>query len=460
MGSKTLPVRVVGVFAVVVAGSVALADWPQWRGSNRDAKVTDFTAPATWPKELTQKWKVTVGDGVATPALVGDKLYVFSRQDSNEIVRCLTAADGKEVWADKYPAEGASGMSGSFPGPRCSPAVADGKVVTIGVRGMISCLDAATGKKIWRKDEFQGSMPQFFTSSSPLITDGLVIAQLGGRDDGAVVAYDLATGEQKWKSGGASPAYSSPVLMTISGTKLVIAMTDRKIIAVNVADGKQVWETPFAAQRMAYNAASPVVDGQTLIYSGGGRGTTAVKIDKDGDKFTGKELWSNGDKSVQFSTPVVRNGLVYGLSQSNELFCIDEKTGKAAWNAAIATAGAGGPPPGGPAGGPGGPGGGPPGPGGPGGGRRGGGRGMGGGRGGFGSIIDAGPVLMALTPSSELIVFDPDDQHFVERAKIKVADSPTHAYPVVSGDRVFIKDKDSLTLWTVQGAAAAVEPKQ
>ncbi|MDB5332942.1 MAG: qgdA, partial [Phycisphaerales bacterium] len=344
MRSKTLPVRVVGVFAVVVAGSMALADWPQWRGANRDAKVTDFTAPATWPKELTQKWKVTVGDAVATPALVGDKLYVFSRQDFNEITRCLMAADGKEVWADKYQSEGATGPAASFSGPRASPAVADGKVVTIGVRGVISCLDAASGRKIWRKDDFQGSMPQFNASSSPIITDGLVIAQLGGREDGAVVAYDLATGEQKWKSGGASPAYASPVLMTAGGTKLVIAMTDRKIIALNVADGKQVWETPFEAQRMAYNAASPVVDGQTLIYSGGGRGTTAVKIEKEGDKFTGKQLWNNGDESVQFSTPVVRNGMVYGLTQSNELFCLDEKTGKAAWSTAIASGGGAGAP--------------------------------------------------------------------------------------------------------------------
>src|SRR5438132_3061299 len=77
-------------------------DWPQWRGPNRDAKATGFKAPKDWPKELKKKWKVAVGDSVATPALVGDKLYVFSRQDGNEVIRCLKASDGEEVWQDKY----------------------------------------------------------------------------------------------------------------------------------------------------------------------------------------------------------------------------------------------------------------------------------------------------------------------------------------------------------------------
>jgi len=81
----------IGMALMFVTGGPA-QDWPQWRGSNRDAKATDFKAPKTWPKELTKKWKVTVGDGVATPALVGDRLYVFSREDGNEVTRCLSAA--------------------------------------------------------------------------------------------------------------------------------------------------------------------------------------------------------------------------------------------------------------------------------------------------------------------------------------------------------------------------------
>src|ERR1041384_8855598 len=115
------------IASIATAGAFA-QDWPQWRGPNRDAKAAGFKAPKTWPKELTQKWKVAVGEGVATPALVGDKLYVFSRQEDKEVTRCLTAADGKEVWSNKYDSLGASGPTQGFSGPRSSPAVARGKI--------------------------------------------------------------------------------------------------------------------------------------------------------------------------------------------------------------------------------------------------------------------------------------------------------------------------------------------
>src|SRR5687768_895551 len=95
---------IVVCWTLLGVAAASAQDWPQWRGPNRDAKVTGFKAPATWPKDLTQKWKVTVGEGVSTPALVGDKLYVFTREGGNEVIRCMTAADGKEVWQDKYEA--------------------------------------------------------------------------------------------------------------------------------------------------------------------------------------------------------------------------------------------------------------------------------------------------------------------------------------------------------------------
>src|SRR5687767_2868862 len=208
-GKYTSSIRLISMnlLAALCCSWASAADWPQWRGPNRDAKASDFKAPKTWPKELAQKWKVAVGEGVATPALVGDKLYVFSRQDDKEVTRCLSAADGRELWSEKYDSLGASGPAQGFSGPRSSPAVAGGKVVTIGVRGMISCLDANTGKSLWRKDDFK-AWPNFFPSSSPMIVDGLVIAQLGGRENGALVAYDLATGNEKWKWNGPSPAYA------------------------------------------------------------------------------------------------------------------------------------------------------------------------------------------------------------------------------------------------------------
>jgi len=399
----------VGCTLLLGANIVRAQDWPQWRGTNRDAKVTGFTAPKTWPKELTQKWKVSVGDGVATPALVGDKLYVFSRQQGNEIIRCLDAATGKELWQDKYETRGATGPASGFSGPRCTPAVVDGKVVTLGVRGILSCLETATGKKLWRKDDIQAT-PMFCTSSSPIVVDGLCIAQLGGRSSGAIVAYDLATGKEKWKWTGDGTAYSSPDLLVLGDDKVIVAETTSKIVGVGVADGKLLWQTSFSTR---YNAGSPVVAGETVIYSGPGRGTTAVKLQKQGTDLSAKELWSN-DNAVQYNTPVVKNGLVFGLSERDSLFCITQ-AGKTAWTTSLSRGGAGG----------------------------------GRGRSGYGTIVDAGPVLLALTPSGQLIIFEPSDKEFKQLASYKVADSGTYAYPVVAGNRVFVKDRDALTLWTI-----------
>src|SRR5262249_1546418 len=139
---------------VIVGGLLLLGvcglradDWPQWRGPHRDNKVTGFTEPKEGPKALTQKWKTKVGLGDASPVLVGDKLYVFTRQGGDEVIMCLDAGSGKELWQDKYAAQAVTGPGSGHPGPRSTPAVADGKVCTLGVGGVLSCLDAATGKE-------------------------------------------------------------------------------------------------------------------------------------------------------------------------------------------------------------------------------------------------------------------------------------------------------------------------
>jgi outer membrane protein assembly factor BamB len=286
--------------------------------------------------------------------------------------------------------------------------VADGKVVTLGVGGILSCLDAATGKMLWRKDDFPGAWPKFFTAMSPIVVDGLCIAHLGKQGEGAIVAYDLATGNQKWKWTGDGPAYASPVLMTVEGAKMIVAQTEKNIVAIAVADGKLLWEAPFAPQRMAYNAATPIVDGQTIIYAGQGRGTKAVKIEKQGDGFVAKELWSNPENAVQFNSPILKNGLLFGLSQRGNFFCINAQTGQTAWTDPT------------------------------------------GGRGGFGSIVDAGSAVLALTSKSPLVAFEPNDKEYKELASFKVAENQTYAYPVVAGSRIFVKDQDSITLWTVE----------
>ena len=406
---KNLSQLFASVAAVITVSATcgSAQDWPQWRGANRDAKATGFTTPKEWPKELTQKWSTPVGVGDATPALVGNKLYVFSREGGDEVIRCLDAVTGKEVWKDKYEVAAISGpAAGLHSGPRSSPTVANGKVVTLGVSGILSCLEAASGKKLWRKDDFSGLWPKFYTSSSPIVTENLCIAQLGGENEGGIVAYDLATGDQKWKWTGDGTAYASPVLLSVGGTKMIVTLTTKKIVGIAVADGKLLWEAPFVVQGRAYNAATPIVEGETVIYAGAGRGTKAVKIEKTGDGFAAKELWSNPDNAVQFNTPVLKGGQIYGVSQNGAIFCLDAKDGRTLWTTTL------------------------------------------GGR-GFGSVVDAGSVLLALTPQGDLVVFEPSDKEYKKLAGYKVG-SDTYAYPIAAGKGVYAKDKEAVTFWAVE----------
>jgi outer membrane protein assembly factor BamB len=403
-----------------VSGSVFAQDWPQWRGPARDGKASAFTVPKTWPKELSKKWTVHVGDGVATPSLVGERLYVFARDQGAETTRCLNAATGEQLWSDRYDALPPSGSASGFAGPRACPTVAGGKVVTLGVRGVLSVLDAASGKLIWRKDDFKGVTPRFYTSASPLIVDGICIAELGGGKDGGIVAYELASGNEKWRWTGDGPAYGSPMPMTVEGTKLIVAMTETKVLALNAADGSLAWETPFPVKGRGYNVATPIIAGQTLIYTGCDRGVIAVKLEKRKGAIVASELWKNTDNSVMFNTPGLKDGLLFGFSQANEFFCLNTKDGKTAWTNPF-TAGVTNRPPEG--------------------GRR--------QRDGYGTIVDVGSVLLGLTPSAELVVLEPTEKAYVELARLKVADTQTYASPVPSGNRLFVKDQESVSLWTL-----------
>ncbi len=396
-------VALVGFAATVPAHA---ADWPQWRGANRDGHATDFKAPKEWPKELTQKWKVTVGDGVATPALVGEKLFVFTREGGAEVTRCLNAATGKEVWVEKYDTAFKGFADGGFPGPRCSPAVADGKVVKMGVNGTLSCLDAESGKKVWRI-ETKG-MPKFHTSSSPLIADKLVVAQFGGEGTGGIAVYELDGGKEKWKWTDEGTAYASPVLMTVGETKMLVAETSASVVGLDMKTGKLLWKTAFTVTGRGYNASTPMVDGQTVIFSGSARGTRALKIEKKGDEFTAKEVWNNKDQSTMYNTPVLKNGRVFGLTSADSLFCVNAETGKTAWTEPLT-----------------------------------------GGR-GYGNIVDAGAVLLALPPTGTLTVFEPNDKEFKKVTSYKVGAGKTYAYPIATGNRIFVKDADSVILWTVE----------
>jgi outer membrane protein assembly factor BamB len=396
----------VGWVLLLGAGAVSAQDWPQWRGPGRDNKVTGFIVPKEWPKELTQKWKATVGDGDASPVLVGDKVYVFARQGGDEVLTCLDAEKGKELWSDKYAAAPATVPMGGHKGPRCTPVVADGKVCTLGVGGVLSCLEADSGKLLWRKET--KANPRFFTASSPLVFEGKCVAFLGG-NKGDLGAFDLGNGEAKWEWTGEAPAYGSPVLMTVEKTQQVVTLTDSSLVGVGAADGKLLWKVAYKSR---YNSNTPIVDGQTVICSAPETGTVAYKVEKTDDGFAAKELWKKSTAAGMYNTPVLKDGALYGLASagrgSTNIFCMNAENGETLWTDKKP-------------------------------------------RGECGAILDAGDVLLALTSDKELVVFKPDKKEYSELTRYnKVSDTPTWAYPIVAGNRVFVKGADTLILWTIE----------
>jgi outer membrane protein assembly factor BamB len=170
--------RAVLVMSCVAAGAAQDhgRDYPQWRGVNRDGAASAFAEPTTWPDALTRRWKVEVGEGYATPLVVGDTVYTFARRSSNEVMTALDAATGHERWHTGYEAPYEPDMLAAAhgEGPKATPLFHRGRLFSLGMTGIVSAFDAATGRLVWQVPA-DATHPTYGMSVSPVGEGELVI---------------------------------------------------------------------------------------------------------------------------------------------------------------------------------------------------------------------------------------------------------------------------------------------
>ena len=381
-------------------------DWPQWRGPNRDGSV--LTAlPAEWPDALTKRWETPVGTGHASPAVSGNRVVVIARQGDQEIVRALDVVSGKEIWRAAYPApytiNSAAWAHGA--GPKSTPAIAGGRVFTLGIGGILSAFDLASGTLIWRIPA-PGVLPLYGTATSPLVDGTSVIAHVGGHDRGALTSFDAATGKPRWQWKGDGPGYGSPIIATFGGVRQVIAQTQKYLVGLDASSGALLWQLPFADD-FEQNAFTPVVFQELLINGGIDQPLTAIRPKLDGGKWITETVWTNPQTPMFMSSPVLIGGTIYGLTMRNkgQFVAIDAASGKTLWSTQ-------------------------------------------GREGEHASILGSPSWLLASTTEGTLIVARANPQKYEEVRRYQIAQSALWAHPAITSTSIIVKDADKVICWS------------
>ena len=389
---------------VAAMGQDSPQDYPQWRGHNRDGAASAFSKPDSWPDTLRLTWRVEVGEGYATPIVVGNTVYAFTRRNGNEGMTALDAETGETVWRTEYPVayEMYEDAVDHGEGPKATPLFHDGKLYTLGISGTISAFDAFSGKLVWQKPA-PPRQPYLGTASSPIADRDLVIVQADG--DHALTAFEASTGRVKWTVRNEF-TYASPIIVDLHGTRQVITLAQQSILGIAVADGAVLWEHPWKSPFV--QAITPVLYRETIIVSGHNRGAMALKPIRREDKWVVEVVWETKEASMFLSNPVVIGDTLFGLSHRNsgQFFAVEASTGQVLWldrpRRAMNSA-----------------------------------------------LVKADDLLFFLNDDAELIVARSSRTGFEPLTRYRVADSATWAQPAISGERIFIKDVSSIALWSL-----------
>ena len=272
--------------------------------------------------------------------------------------------------------------------------------------GIVSAFDAGTGRLLWQNPAPE-TEPLFHTAMSPLVVGDIVIVHIGGHNEGALTAFDVVTGEIQWDWTGDGPAYGSPVVFELEGIRQVVTFTQKHLVGVSVTTGELLWQRPYITQSTT-TSQTPLLHDHTVIETGRGNGVTAFRVFQQGKKWITEDVWHTNEVSLHMSNGVAIDGVLFDLSHLNrgQYFALDLNTGRALWLSELRQAE-------------------------------------------NTAIVRAGKTIFSLEDDAELVIIRSSRTGFEPLERYKVATSETWAQPAISGNRVFIKDVSSLTLWTL-----------
>lgn len=315
------------------------ADWPQWRGPARTGHAApDAKLISKLPAEPKVLWRIKAGDGLASPVVAGGRAFLFDTQDGQETLRCVNAADGKELW--RTPIDAPFKDSQGPAGPRSTPVVDGDRVYAQSCRGELQCLAVADGKKLWsanftkdfnglfigEKGAAQGAM-RHGNSGPPAIDGDHLIAQVGSTNGASVVCFDKKTGKVIWKSQNDVAGYGAPIIESDTGVKHVVSFTADGVIGLQPDSGELIWRVPVKTT-FARHAATPVIAQNMIIVSSHQVGLIGINLSKAG----ARQKWVNKQAAINFASPVAVGQHLYGLGPAKNVQCVELATGDVKWS--------------------------------------------------------------------------------------------------------------------------------
>ena len=325
--TKRLGRMTIGSLALIVAVGAPAADWPQFRGPNRDGVSSETGLLTSWPKDGPRVlWRTELGEGFSGIAVVKGQLYTMFGAGEKEYAAAYDAATGKEIWRHQL---GPKWIDRFGNGPRATPTVDGDVVYVLSGQGDLAALKAADGTAIWSHDlraDYSAKPPRWGVSTSPLVEGDMLLVNVGG-DGHAVVAFDKKTGKEIWASQDDAAGYSAPLALTIGEQRQLLFFTAAGLIALAPSDGKLLWRQKWKTS-YDVNASTPIFIAPDKIFVSTGYDVGAA-VYRVGDGGL-EEIWRNRGMKNKFSSSVLHEAHLYGFDEST-LKCIDAESGETLW---------------------------------------------------------------------------------------------------------------------------------